>query len=254
MTLQKPIFLISSDVELNDEIIELKAEFNDFSFNTGDVIVALGGDGFMLEILHTTQQYNLPVYGMNQGTIGFMMNQFSSRNLLQKLNAAEKTVVHPLKMIAYKSDGEKEMALAINEVSLLRRGSQAAKLNILVDGLERLDVLVCDGALVSTPAGSTAYNYSAHGPILPIDANILALTAMAAYRPRRWRGALLPIGATIEFRVLDQDKRPVSAFADGKEVLNVTRVIISSEVSLEHQLLFDSGHGLQERLLREQFV
>ena len=254
MQFRKPIFLVSADIELSRELIQFREEFGNIKLEDADVIVVLGGDGFMLEILHKTQNYKLPVYGMNQGTIGFLMNQFSKEDLLDKLNKAEKTIVNPLKMSAYKHDGTKEVVLAINEVSLLRCGSQAAKVKIFVDGLERLDELVCDGALVSTPAGSTAYNYSSHGPIFPIDANILALTAMAAYRPRRWRGALLPTEAVIELRVLEKLKRPVSAFADGQEVRNVEKVVICSERKVKHQLLFDPGHGLQERLLSEQFL
>ena len=181
------------------------------------------------------------------------MNQNQNENLLNKLNQAEETIIHPLKMHAKKIDGSEEDHLAINEISILRSGSQAAKLKIVVDNLVRLEELVCDGALVSTPAGSTAYNYSAHGPILPIDSNILALTAMAAFRPRRWRGALIPSNAKIEFFIKDSNKRPVSAYADSKEVKNISSVKIESEDDVYYKLLFDKGHGLQERILREQF-
>ena len=207
----------------------------------------------MLDILKRYQDLDLPFYGINKGTVGFLMNQNENENLLNKLNQAEETIIHPLKMHAKKIDGSEEDHLAINEISILRSGSQAAKLKIVVDNLVRLEELVCDGALVSTPAGSTAYNYSAHGPILPIDSNILALTAMAAFRPRRWRGALIPSNAKIEFFIKDSNKRPVSAYADSKEVKNVSSVKIESEDDIYYKLLFDKGHGLQERILREQF-
>ena len=183
----------------------------------------------MLDILKQYQDLDLPFYGINKGTVGFLMNQNQNENLLNKLNQAEETIIHPLKMHAKKIDGSEEDHLAINEISILRSGSQAAKLKIVVDNLVRLEELVCDGALVSTPAGSTAYNYSAHGPILPIDSNILALTAMAAFRPRRWRGALIPSNAKIEFFIKDSNKRPVSAYADSKEVKNISSVKIESE-------------------------
>ena len=222
--------------------------------DNADVIVPLGGDGFMLSTLHKTQNLLAPVYGMHQGTVGFLMNDYAEENLLKRINAAEIAQIHPLHMTTTCLDGSKTTALAINEVSLLRAGPQAAKLQITINGQVRMQELVCDGALVSTPAGSTAYNYSAHGPILPIDANILALTAVAAFRPRRWRGALLPMDANIRIDVLEPDKRPVSAVADSTEVRGVLRVEIRSEPHITHKLLFDPGHGLEERLLREQFV
>lgn len=218
------------------------------------VIVALGGDGFMLHTLHRTQGLNVPVYGMNRGTVGFLMNEYSEADLPERLAAAEEEVINPLSMRAESADGRIYHALAINEVSLLREGAQAAQLRITVDGLLRLDELVCDGALVATPAGSTAYNYSAHGPILPIGAEVLAVTAVAAFRPRRWRGALLPKSATVRFDVVDPAKRPVMAVADSTPVENVLWVEIRSEPSIRHRILFDPGHGLEERLLREQFV
>ncbi|WP_108482598.1 NAD kinase [Oceaniglobus ichthyenteri] len=221
-----------------------------------DVIVALGGDGFMLQTLHGHRDMDVPVYGMNRGTIGFLMNEYSEDDLLERLAAAEEEVINPLAMTALSKDGTAHHALAINEVSLLRAGPQAAKLRICVDGRERMPELVCDGALVATPAGSTAYNYSAHGPILPIGADVLALTAMAAFRPRRWRGALLPKGATVRIDVLEPEKRPVIADADSRResVREVVSVEIRSETAVRHRLLFDPGHGLEERLTREQFV
>ena len=219
-----------------------------------DVVVALGGDGFMLQTLHDSQASGLPVYGMNCGTIGFLMNTYSAEDLPARLAAAEEAVINPLAMRAVAADGKVTEALAINEVSLLRAGPQAAKLRISIDGRQRMDELVCDGALVATPAGSTAYNYSAHGPILPIGADVLALTAMAAFRPRRWRGALLPKAAVVRFDVLEHDKRPVRADADSRPVPDVVMVEVRSEPRIAHRILFDPGHGLEERLIVEQFV
>lgn len=219
-----------------------------------DVIVALGGDGFMLETLTEAQQLGKPVYGMNRGTVGFLMNNFSDKALRERLAEAEEAVINPLRMRAGSEDGTVAEALAINEVSLLRAGPQAARLKISIDGKTRLEELVCDGALVSTPAGSTAYNYSAHGPILPIGSEVLALTAVAPFRPRRWRGALLPKSALVRFDVINPAKRPVMADADGNPVKNVLWVEITSEPTVEHRILFDPGHGLEERLIREQFM
>ena len=219
-----------------------------------DVIVALGGDGFMLSTLHGTQDLPAPVYGMHRGTVGFLMNDYAEDGLIERIAAAEETELNPLRMTAERVDGFLQEALAINEVSLLREGPQAAKLRILVDGRERMAELVCDGALVATPAGSTAYNYSAHGPIVPIGSEVLALTAVAAFRPRRWRGALLPKTAEVMIEVIDPKRRPVSAVADSSEVRNVCRVRIKSEPQVVHRILFDPGHGLEERLIREQFV
>ena len=253
MKKEKIAFLISVE-DKNNKIIEvLKQSYGDFSLTDCDVIVALGGDGFMLSALHTAESYGKPVYGMNQGTIGFLMNEFSSSSLLERINRAEETTIHPLQMKAIKADGSYEKALAINEVSLLRSGPQAAKLKISIDNKVRLSELICDGALVSTSAGSTAYNYSSHGPILPINSDVLALTAMAAYRPRRWRGALLPSEAKISFETIEAGKRPVSAMADSLEVKNVLQVSVSSYKKVCYRLLFDQGHGLEERLLQEQF-
>ena len=232
----------------------LALRYGNASEAEAEVIVALGGDGFMLETLHGTMHLDAPVYGMNCGTIGFLMNEYSLDGLPERVANAEEEVINPLFMRATCRDGSLHEALAINEVSLLRQGPQAAKLRITVDGKVRMEELVCDGALVSTPAGSTAYNYSAHGPILPIGSDVLALTAMAAFRPRRWRGALLPKTAEVRFDVIDPEKRPVMADADGKSVRDVVAVEIRSEPGVRHRLLFDPGHGLEERLIREQFV
>ncbi len=232
----------------------LTRRYGDHAEQGADVIVALGGDGFMLQTLHRTQENPAPVYGMNRGTVGFLMNEYAEHDLPARLGAAEEAVLHPLSMRAERQDGTHHQVLAINEVSLLRAGPQAARLQISVDGRVRMPELVCDGALVATPAGSTAYNYSAHGPILPIGSDVLALTAMAAFRPRRWRGALLPHTAEVRFDVLDPEKRPVMAEADARAVRDVIRVDIRSEPAIAHRVLFDPGHGLEERLIREQFV
>lgn len=232
----------------------LSARYGQAPEQAAEVIVALGGDGFMLETLHATQRLNLPVYGMNCGTIGFLMNAYAEEGLEGRLAAAVEEVINPLAMTATTAQGRSVQALAINEVSLLRAGPQAAKLRILVDGRERMPELVCDGALLCTPAGSTAYNYSAHGPILPIGSDVLALTAVAAFRPRRWRGALLPKTAVVRFEVLEPGKRPVMSDADGKSVRDVLSVEIRSEPAIRHRILFDPGHGLEERLISEQFT
>lgn len=232
----------------------LTARYGQAPDYAADVIVALGGDGFMLETLHATQSLGLPVYGMNCGTIGFLMNAYAEDGLEARLEAAVEEVIHPLAMKATRADGSVVQGLAINEVSILRAGPQAAKLRILVDGRERMAELVCDGALVATPAGSTAYNYSAHGPILPIGSDVLALTAVAAFRPRRWRGALLPNTAVVRIEVLDPAKRPVMAEGDGQSVRDVVAVEIRSEPAICHRILFDAGHGLEERLISEQFA
>ena len=248
-------FVASSAPEALAAREDLVRRYGDRAPEEADVIVALGGDGFMLQTLHATGGREGPaVYGMNRGTVGFLMNAYAPDDLPDRLAAAEETAINPLAMEAVDSAGRMHRALAINEVSLLRAGPQAANLMIRVDGRVRLDSLVCDGALVCTPAGSTAYNYSAHGPILPIGADVLALTAMAAFRPRRWRGALLPKSAVVSFDVLEVAKRPVMADADGRSVRDVRSVEIRSEPSVVHRLLFDPGHGLEERLIREQFA
>ncbi|MBW4710652.1 NAD kinase [Roseobacter sp. YSTF-M11] len=231
----------------------LVTRYGDVAPRDADVVVALGGDGFMLQTLHAMQPLDVPVYGMNRGTIGFLMNAYSEIDLPERLAAAEEAELNPLSMTATRSDGTLAKALAINEVSLLRAGPQAAKLKITVDGRVRMAELVCDGALVCTPAGSTAYNYSAHGPIIPIGSEVLALTAMSAFRPRRWRGALLPKHAVVQIDVLEPKKRPVMAEADSNSVTDVTRVEIKSDPSVVHRILFDPGHGLEERLINEQF-
>ena len=234
-------------------LIQLLARYGEIGIEDAEVVVCLGGDGYMLQTLHDVQG-RLPVYGMNCGTVGFLMNAHVVDNLPERLVAAEEAVINPLSMRAEAADGTITHALAINEVSLLRAGPQAAKLRISVDGKERLAELVCDGALLSTPAGSTAYNYSAHGPIVPIGADILALTAVAAFRPRRWRGALLSKSAVVRFDVIDPERRPVRADADTAGVAQVISVEVRSEPLVCHRILFDPGHGLEERLIVEQFA
>lgn len=251
----KRIAFLASDADVAQTARDcLVARYGNAAPRDADVIVALGGDGFMLRTLHNTQHLNIPVYGMNRGTIGFLMNEFSETDLTARLDEAEEEVINPLIMTAMDQAGKKHEALAINEVSLLRAGPQAARLKISVDGRVRLDELMCDGALLSTPAGSTAYNYSAHGPILPIGSDVLALTAIAAFRPRRWRGALLPKTADVRFDVLDANKRPVMADADSISIPDIDWVEIRSEPKVRHRILFDPGHGLEERLISEQFT
>ena len=218
-----------------------------------DVVVALGGDGFMLEVLHRSLAARRPIYGMNRGSVGFLMNDYSETGLQARIAAAEPATIHPLSMVALDAAGGEHRALAINDVSLLRATYQAAKLRILIDGRPRLEELICDGALVSTPAGSTAYNLSAHGPIIPINAQILALTPISAFRPRRWRGALLSHDAKVTFEILDSTKRPVSAVADNVEVRDVVKVEVTEDRSIALVLLFDAGRSLEERTLAEQF-
>ena len=252
--MQKIAFLADKTEDAQNALSILTKRYGCHSVESAETIVALGGDGFMLSILHNSQFMALPVYGMNRGTVGFLMNEFSEDNLIERLTQAEAADINPLRMQAMCLDGSKVDALAINEVSLLRAGPQAAKLKITVDDKVRMEELVCDGALVSTPAGSTAYNYSSHGPILPIQSDVLALTAISAFRPRRWRGALLPKTAKVRFDVLDPEKRPVMADADSRLSTQVLSVEISSDKHARHRILFDPGHGLEERLIREQFV
>ena len=218
-----------------------------------DVIVALGGDGFMLETIHRFLATGLPIYGMNRGSVGFLMNPYASDDLIGQIRAAESARLHPLHMVAHLESGARVELQAMNEVSMLRQTRQAAKLRIHVDGVVRLEEMTCDGVLVATPAGSTAYNLSAHGPILPLDAGVLALTPISVFRPRRWRGALLPRTARVRIEVLEADKRPVSAVADSTEVREVVEVEIAEDLHLAAEILFQAGQSLSERNLAEQF-
>ena len=239
--------------EATTALAAMRARHDDAGPDGADVIVALGGDGFMLQALHAFLDKGKPIYGMNLGSVGFLMNEYSEDALLERLAAAEKAVVHPLRMRAQGRDGLVE-ALAFNEVSLLRETRQAAKIRVMVDERPRIAELICDGILVATPAGSTAYNLSAHGPILPIDAALLALTPISAFRPRRWRGALLPHRARVRFEVLESAKRPVSAVADDFEVRDVASVDVAEDRSIAMTMLYDAGHNLDERILSEQFT
>ncbi|MDF1794854.1 MAG: NAD kinase [Thalassobaculaceae bacterium] len=219
-----------------------------------EVIVALGGDGYMLETLRAAIGAGKPIYGMNRGTVGFLMNEFREEELVQRLRKAQPVTLHPLRMHAICGDGTRVEGLAINEVSLFRASAQAAKIRITVDGIERMAELVCDGVLVSTPAGSTAYNLSAHGPIIPLGANVLALTPISAFRPRRWRGALLPHTAEIRFETIRPEKRPINAVADVMEVHDVIEVVVREDRDVELTVLYDPEHNLEERVLKEQFA
>ena len=234
----------------------LAARYGDCAVEEADVIVALGGDGFLLETLHRLLDSGrtMPVYGMNCGSVGFLMNPFVEEDLPERLGRAQAATLHPLRMHAVTRGGAVEEALAFNEVSLLRQIRQAAKVRITVDGRVRLEELACDGVLVSTPAGSTAYNLSAHGPILPLSANLLALTPISPFRPRRWRGALLPSSAEVVFEVLEPDKRPVAAVADFTEVRDVALVAVSEDRGVATQILFDPDQELSERIIAEQFT
>jgi len=232
----------------------LVARYGNAPPEQADVVVALGGDGFMLETLHDHMGTEVPIYGMHRGSIGFLMNEYGDGDLVERIEAAEPVVLHPLRMVATLADGGEREALAFNEVSLLRQSRQAAKLEITVDDVVRLRELICDGIIVATSAGSTAYNLSAQGPILPIGAGLLALTPISAFRPRRWRGALIPHQATVTVRVHEADKRPVSATADFTEVRDVVAVSVREDRSATVTLLFDPEHDLEERILSEQFL
>jgi NAD+ kinase len=246
-------FVASSSPDAQEALRTLRERYDSTDPQHADVVVALGGDGFMLEAMHRFMDAPYAVYGMNRGTIGFLMNSYQEVGLLERLQRAVEVRLHPLKMVATTEHGLTSEALAINEVSLLRQTRQAAKIQISIDGIVRAEELICDGVLVATPAGSTAYNLSAHGPVIPIGASVLALTPISAFRPRRWRGALLTSKAQVEFEILERWKRPVSAVADNTEVRNVTRVKIHEDRDRAVRLLFDAEHNLEERILNEQF-
>jgi NAD+ kinase len=246
-------FVASTRPEAQESRDRLAARYGDAGIEGAQVIVALGGDGFMLETVHALMSSRKPIYGMNRGSVGFLMNEFADEDLLGRINAAEQAVIHPLRMNAVDVHGQSHEAIAFNEVSLLRTTRQAAKLRISVDGKVRLTELICDGALISTPMGSTAYNLSAHGPIIPMDSQILALTPISAFRPRRWRGALLSHNARIRLEVLEGAKRPVSAVADNFEAPDVIEVYVAEDREVSVCLLFDAGRSLGERVLAEQF-
>ncbi len=232
---------------------DLEEKYDFVPIDDADGIVALGGDGFLLQAMHMTMTRDLPIYGMNRGSVGFLMNEFDPENLWDRIDAANEFVIHPLRMKARQISGYEQEALAINEVSILRETRQAAKLRISIDGKERLSELICDGVLVCTSVGSTAYNLSANGPIIPIGAGVMALTPISPFRPRQWRGALLPHDCKVTFEVLEQAKRPVSGVADQTEVRDVEYVSVEEDRSINLRMLFDPGHDLHERIMLEQF-
>ena len=246
-------FVASQTPEAREAYAKLEKRYGNADPTKADVIVALGGDGLMLQTLHKFMNSGKPIYGMHRGTVGFLMNEFVEEHLVERLAAAHITVIHPLVMQARDAQGRTHEHRAINEVSLFRQSAQAAHLRILIDGQERLTELVSDGVLVATPAGSTAYNLSVQGPIIPINAPLLALTPISPFRPRRWRGALLPNKAKVTIEILDADKRPVAAVADHDEVRSVRNVNIQMDHNISINMLFDPGHNLDERILREQF-
>ncbi len=253
MTSPSFAFVAADTDEAQEARRDLEARYQTVPADEADVIVALGGDGLMLETLHGSIERGVPIYGMNRGTVGFLMNEFHAEDLPARLARAEMVTLHPLRMHAQAVGGTASEALAINEVALLRETRQAARIRVSVDGVVRLEELMCDGILLATPAGSTAYNLSAHGPIVPVGAQLLALTPISPFRPRRWRGALLPNRALGVFEVVDPEKRPVSAVADYTEVREVSRVEVWEDQSVSLHILFDPEHNLEQRILLEQF-
>ncbi|KAF0119141.1 MAG: NAD+ kinase [Rhodospirillaceae bacterium] len=250
----KLAFVAADGPLAQDALQRLQNHYEHVPPEQADIIVALGGDGFMLEMLHRYLYRHVPIFGMNRGTVGFLMNSFHEDGLPERLARAEPVQLHPLRMAVRRVNGEVMEALAINEVSLLRESRQAAKIRVLIDRRVRLEELICDGVLVCTPAGSTAYNLSAHGAILPLGANLLGLTPISAFRPRRWLGALLPHTVAIDFEIREPQKRPVSAVADYTEVRQVTAVHVREDRGIVMTLLFDREHNLEERILMEQFL
>ncbi|MEO1016467.1 MAG: NAD kinase [Pseudomonadota bacterium] len=250
-----PFAFVAADTdEAFETCSKLKARYDHVPPEDAKVIVALGGDGFMLETMHKSLHLSVPIYGMNLGTVGFLLNEFMEEGLEQRIAEAREALLHPLRMVARLTNGESATTIAINEVSIFRETRQAANLSIEIDGVNRMEKLVCDGLLVATPAGSTAYNLSAHGPIIPIGSELLALTPISAFRPRRWRGALLPNSTRFRIGVIDARKRPVSAVADSTEIRDVNSVEIWEDRSLTMRLLFDPRQNLEERILNEQFT
>jgi NAD+ kinase len=250
---ERVAFVTSETPEARAAGERLATQYGAVDAEAADVIVALGGDGLMLQTLHRHLGDRKPVYGMNRGSVGFLMNEYREESLLERLRAAEMSTVHPLRMNAVDLRGESHEALAINEVSVFRQSYQAGKLRISVDGRVRLEELICDGVLVATPAGSTAYNLSVSGPILPVGSPLLALTPISPFRPRRWRGAVLPSTARFRIEVLEPEKRPMTAVANHREFRNISEVSIAEVSDIKLMLLFDRGHSLEERILDEQF-
>jgi NAD+ kinase len=246
-------FIASGVEEARAAQARLSQRYRGVEPEQADVVVALGGDGLMLQTLHAFMNTGKPIYGMNCGSVGFLMNEFREDGLPERVAAAISTAIHPLSMRATDASGKRHQAYAINEVSLLRQSYQAAKLRVAIDDHVRLEELICDGLLVATPAGSTAYNLSAHGPILPIYAPLLALTPISAFRPRTWRGALLPDRVEVRIDALEAEKRPVNAVADNVEFKSVVSVTVKQDKTAESLILFDPDHSWDERILTEQF-
>jgi len=253
MKFEKPFFLASNNNDAQKKKEQLIKKYSDIAISDADVIVVLGGDGFMLEAIKKQMDKNLPLFGLNYGSVGFLMNSENNDDLIKRINLSQSIKISPLSMKAKCYDGNNYEAIAINEVSLLRETHQAAKIKISIDGNIRLEELVCDGVLLSTPSGSTAYNLSAHGPILPINADVLALTAISAFRPRRWKGAILNNKSEVKFDVIDGKKRPVSVVADSTEFRDIETVTIKQNEKKSVELLFDAQHSFEERILNEQF-
>jgi len=254
MTSKKIAFIAASSEPARRAYTKLIKKHEHVSPEEADIIVALGGDGHMLETLHMWLNRDTPIYGMNRGTVGFLMNEYRETALVNRIETAKSVQLRPLEMVVTDVNGKTSASVAINDISLLRQKRQAAKLRISIDRKVRMPELICDGVLVATPAGSTAYNLSAHGPIIPLDANLLALTPISAFRPRRWRGALLPDHVLITLDVLEPRKRPVSAVGDYTEVRDVKRVKIRASKEKSITLLFDPEHNLEDRILNEQFI
>lgn len=246
-------FIASARPDAQERCEEMIARYGQTDLGACDHVIALGGDGMMLQALNSTFETGTPVFGMNCGTVGFLMNDYSPDGLIERIEAAEATIIHPLEMQATDNTGKTTTAHGINEVSLLRESHQAARIRISVDGVTRLEELVCDGVLLATPAGSTAYNFSAHGPIIPLGSEVLALTPISPFRPRRWRGALLPKYSVVEFDILDAEWRPVSATADSFRISHVEHVSIKQDEDISLTILSDPGHGLEEKAMKEQF-
>ena len=250
----KIAFVASNSSDAQEALSDLSKRYPNVPPENADIIVALGGDGFMLSILHDYKEQLKPIYGMNRGSIGFLMNEYTPDDLPDRLNRAEPVSIRPLQMQATTISGKVLDAIAINDISLFRETQQTAKIKITVDEIVRLQELICDGVLLCTPAGSTAYNLSAYGPIVPIGSDVLCLTPISAFRPRRWRGAILPNSATVKFEILESSKRPVSACADAFEVRDVVSIEVSLSETLRLTMLFDPEHDLEERILSEQFA
>ncbi|MEM7300330.1 MAG: NAD kinase [Pseudomonadota bacterium] len=250
----RSLSFLSSDVpDAREATDRLRSLYDHVEPDQADIIIALGGDGFMLQTQLDYMNSGKPIFGMNKGTIGFLMNEYREDGLPERLEGAQQSIIHPLKMTATDTDGNIHTALAVNEVSTFRQSHQAAKLRILIDGQPRMNELVCDGAMVATPQGSTAYNLSAHGPILPLNAPLLALTPVSPFRPRNWRGALLPNTVSVQIDVLEPKKRPVNAVADHTEIKSILSVTICEDRESTGRLLFDPEHPWDERILKEQF-